>query len=33
MLNMKDNWTIDDSKHDTDLANEINKLRKEMEKI
>jgi len=33
MLNMKDSWTIDDSKYDTDLANEIAKLRKEMEKI
>ena len=33
MLNMKDSWTIDDSKYDTKLVNEINKLRKEMEKI
>ena len=33
MLNMKDSWSIDDSKYDTDLANEIAKPRKEMEKI
>lgn len=33
MLNMKDSLTIDDSKYDIELTNEINKLKKEMEKI
>lgn len=32
MLNMIDRWTLDDYKLDTDLANEIYKLKKEIEK-